>query len=809
MKRLDIAPLVLLACVAAACGPSAESTEGIGASSDAFSQGGTEAWGPSLALRDDTATFAGRPAGGWFVTPIHITLLPDGKLLTTGWGRAQLDRCQFPEGSRAHGETFVLDPEGIAARATAGTLGITPINELVTQDFRLRPGDDPQLWTPEVLYCAGHTPTSGGVLYTGGARYQFLGERNREVEVGISSARIFDYATGGFRKLAATMQGGPISETIESAPSFGPVDKRGWRWYPTNTRMADGRVLVTGGYSSLKRANLSVESFDPASESWKLLAQHDDGSIPAIRETMAPGLKDYTHTFLLPTPVSAQAAGGQTRQVAMMGWNGRVLLMNTDEATPASARFAQRPGSARPNNAQSWDASAAILQTGEIMVVGGTNDPNVAKRVDIYDAQADAWTQSDSGIGRRNSSTILMPDGNVLLMNGWDEDGNLPGDRRRPQVFDPRTRTFQTFAPWTDDPFERGYHSFAILLKDGSVLVGGGTVPLVNGQAISSIGCERTDVRVYRPSYLSKGPRPVFNAPEPINLTIGAGAEASFAFQGAPLAANGGAVLMALPSTTHGFDQNQRYVPLTYRVANGSVFVTAPSNPNVAPPGDYLLFLVSTDGTPSVGKHVRLAKGTEAPPDIKRTVVFMFGKTEVGQDMFIRGGIDHGFAQSHLGRTCTAPNGALPSNYLCAIPMTHRNLRNGTTAPWKTNDRRLDWYGSEPGQSSAAVGTAADWTTDIWPASFGATRTVASDGFGVEPLNHFGQHYWMVDVDMDCSKTVSGWFEIKSFISNGPAWEPDVSQAGTPYTSGNHFAQCGKVNVFKRGDSSAIITPIP
>lgn len=807
MNRLSFPARVLLplsglaASLLSACSGAGDTT---GTSSDEFSQGGIEAWGPSLALRDDTGTFANRPAGGWFVSPIHVTLMPDGKVLATGWGRAQLDRCQFPEGSRAHGETFVLDPAALGAKRSPGDFAVTPIDEVLGRDFKLNPGDAPNLWTPEVLYCAGHTPTSGGILYTGGARYQFLGERNREIEVGISSARMFDFGTGKFRKLAAPMLGGPASETVEAAPSFGPVDKRGWRWYPTNTRMPDGRVLVTGGYSSLKRANLSVETFDPKSESWKVLAQHDDRSIPAIREAMAPGLKDYTHTFLLAKPV---ANGGLSRQVAMMGWNGRVLLMNTDDATAPGARFSQPQNAARPNGAQSWDSSAALLPSGELLVMGGTNDANVARRADLYNPQTDSWTQADSGIGRRNAATVLMPDGNVLLMNGWDEDGNLSGDRKRPQIFDPRTRIFQTFAPWTDDPFERGYHSFAILLKDGTVLVGGGTAPLVNGQAVSSIGCERTDVRIYRPSYLTKGPRPAFTAAEPIDLALGGGVEKGFDYQGPALAPVGGAVLMALGSTTHSFDQNQRYVPLAHRVADGKVFVTAPTDSTIAPPGDYLLFLVSNEGTPSVGKHVRL--GAAAPPgDLKRTVIFMFGKTDPGQDMFLRGGIDHGFAQASLGKACTAPNGATPSNYLCAIPMNHRNLRNGTTAPLKQSDSRLDWYGPEPGQNATSVGTPADWTTNVWPADFGPQRTVATDGFGVDPLNQFGQHYWMVDVDMDCSKTVSGWFEVKSFISNGPGWEPDVAQTGTPYASGNHFAKCGQLNVFKRGDASAIIKSI-
>ncbi|RCU49808.1 alpha-amlyase [Corallincola holothuriorum] len=190
---------------------------------------------------------------------------------------------------------------------------------------------------------------------------------------------------------------------------------------------------------------------------------------------------------------------------------------------------------------------------------------------------------------------------------------------------------------------------------------------------------------------------------------------------------------------------------------------------------------------------------SELPGDWKRTVILIEGLTESGQDMFIRGGIDHDYAAANLGRSCTA------TNFECAMPIRHNNLRNATTAPWKANDNYLDWYGPEASQSGAAEGSAADWTTNTWPADWGAVKTVAVDGFGEEPLNAYGAHYWMLDVDMDCSKAVDGtWFELKTFISNGPAWEADVSQAGAPYVSGNHFAECGKVNVFKRGESEPV-----
>ena len=45
------------------------------------------------------------------------------------------------------------------------------------------------------------------------------------------------------------------------------------------------------------------------------------------------------------------------------------------------------------------------------------------------------------------------------------------------------------------------------------------------------------------------------------------------------------------------------------------------------------------------------------------------------------------------------------------------------------------------------------------------------------PLSSWGDHYWMVDFDMDCSQTEDGWFEVKAFLTNaGNGWEGDISQ---------------------------------
>ncbi len=194
--------------------------------------------------------------------------------------------------------------------------------------------------------------------------------------------------------------------------------------------------------------------------------------------------------------------------------------------------------------------------------------------------------------------------------------------------------------------------------------------------------------------------------------------------------------------------------------------------------------------------------GTSNAADWQRTMIFIEAETASGQDMFVRGGIDHQAAANQLGITCT------DTNYACAVPIVHNNLRNATTASWKANDNYLDWYGVESSQSAEAEGSALDWTTNSWPAEWGALKTVADDGYGETPYNTWGSHFWMLDVQMDCSKTVNGWFELKAYVKNGQGWEGDISQSGTPYPSTNHMAQCGKKNMFRFGQSTVQISDL-
>jgi len=64
--------------------------------------------------------------------------------------------------------------------------------------------------------------------------------------------------------------------------------------------------------------------------------------------------------------------------------------------------------------------------------------------------------------------------------------------------------------------------------------------------------------------------------------------------------------LIRLGSVTHAINMNQRFVPLTFTQAGNTLTVQAPANANIAPPGHYMLFVVDSNGVPSVAPIVKI-----------------------------------------------------------------------------------------------------------------------------------------------------------------------------------------------------------
>lgn len=286
-------------------------------------------WEPVVQLRDNTEHFLGtperpKPDGGWWVTPIHATLLPDGKALVTGWGRFDFSNCRIHR-TRQNGQTFLIDPSQITGGGTK-TLYLSPIDE------------QPREHTLDVLYCAGNvTLKDGRVLMVGGARYVNLGDKPGELEYGLNYSRLFDPATQSFTRIEYSPLGSPRKK--DGMDWY----EDGMMWYPTETRLPGGKVLVTGGFdrncSDDTCMNRDLELFDPDElifdrTPWSTWVSHEDAPQPVYD----PGIKDYTHSFLLYHPVPASLGGGTTRDVILMGWPGRIAEVSFDPTLPRGER---------------------------------------------------------------------------------------------------------------------------------------------------------------------------------------------------------------------------------------------------------------------------------------------------------------------------------------------------------------------------------------------------------------------------------------------------------------------------------------
>src|SRR5437763_5990139 len=58
---------------------------------------------------------------------------------------------------------------------------------------------------------------------------------------------------------------------------------------------------------------------------------------------------------------------------------------------------------------------------------------------------------------------------------------------------------------------------------------------------------------------------------------------------------------------------DQHFVPLSFTSNSGSLTVQAPGSAALAPPGDYMLFIVNDKGVPSVASIVHMAPTLAAP----------------------------------------------------------------------------------------------------------------------------------------------------------------------------------------------------
>lgn len=374
------------------------------------------------------------------------------------------------------------------------------------------------------------------------------------------------------------------------------------RWYPTGTTMPDGSIVVQGGASRGGPGGpgvLTPEIYTPdAANGWKLLtgatnaAAYGDGG-----NGNGPDENRWWYPRAFVAPGSGtlfNISGTQMFELdpAANGGTGAVTLRGT-----LPANVANQGADGNPVGATS---TAVMYAPGKILQVGGGwwangGGPDGARgafTVDITGGTANPVVTKIAPMKfqRHWATATVLPDGRVLVTGGSRENNGNGGYVTTPEIWDPTTGQWTT----VETPYERArlYHSTALLLPDGRVMIGGGGGPGPRNQ---------TDVEYYSPSYLFDGQeaavRPtITKAPEKIGYNGTFQVQTGANVSRVALVRNG--------SVTHGFNNDQSFQDLAFTAGSGSVTVTAPQNGTYAPPGSYMLYVFDADGTPSVAKIV-------------------------------------------------------------------------------------------------------------------------------------------------------------------------------------------------------------
>ncbi|MFE2245960.1 galactose oxidase-like domain-containing protein [Streptomyces lavendulae] len=427
--------------------------------------------------------------------------------------------------------------------------------------------------TPVDMFCSGHVQLADGRVLVMSGNKGYPSADGKIGYQGLKDSYVFDPATETYTKTN---------------------DMNGGHWYPSATVLGNGDVISFGGLKEDSTGNVTAEKFSAAQGRWLPMNQ--------VNQT-------WSYWGLYPSMILMQDgrlfySGSHTFGNGTAGSGSSVYDYDANTVTDV-------PGLRRKDER---DESASVLlppaQDQRVLTLGGGNNesnPAANRLTDIIDLKkpSPGYTAGpdlpqglvDVGAGKRPQtgaegkmyvSAVLLPDGKVLETGGGLHDRADPVFEA--SFFDPANNSYQPGL--ATDPIPRTYHSGAFLLPDGRVMSVGDN---------PGNGTYNHAVSIYTPPYLFKGPRPRLTSVIDTEWVYG---DTQRITVDRPIAK---AELIRPAAVTHSSDPNQRFVDLPMTVVNNTTIdLNVTSNPNLAPPGWYMLFGVDAGGVPSVATWVHL-----------------------------------------------------------------------------------------------------------------------------------------------------------------------------------------------------------
>jgi len=506
------------------------------------------------------------------------------------------------------------------------------------------------------LFCADLATVAGGrVLAVGGTDYYNEPGTDIPIPFGISeleglrNARLYD----------------PDRDTWTQTGSMAHG-----RWYPTVLNLDNGDVFVASGVTKLVKPLYPDDPLQSGTnvrqtETWGLC----DGQWVENGASAERSLPLYPRLHLLPNGQVLYNAAGQafnpfgqsydqatwnlvaaydpvTRTWADIAYAGMPAIGTTDPLQVANlAQGAGFRGSTfsimlplRPDADGNYTTAEFLTAggvTGNLLLTSpGSNQPTAQSRIDTVTLGGapvvpgllggttalgyGSRTTGPMNAARWYGTGVLLPTGEVMVFSGADRDEvQGPGTGTAiltTERFDPATEAWALMA---HQGHPRTYHNTAALLPDGRVLVGGhAPINTAYAWSVTLPGFSPNDGRdpsfeIYSPPYVF-APRPAITSSGP--KTLRPGEEFTLTTHEADAVTS--VVLVRRTDLTHLVDADQRAVvlPIVGRNAGKELRVRMPRQAAVAPPGEYLLFIVApgeNGPAPSVSIPVTVPAGRD------------------------------------------------------------------------------------------------------------------------------------------------------------------------------------------------------
>jgi len=363
------------------------------------------------------------------------------------------------------------------------------------------------------------------------------------------------------------------------------------RWYPTAMVMANGSMLVVGGQDG-SNGN-PVPSLEILPRAGGVVTQ------PFLVETNPFNL----YPFLTVLPSGGIYIGYYNQ--------ARVLDENTFETTKILPKMPAAISNPNGGRTYPYEGTQVLLPQYypytdplEVLICGGAIpfpqygiDNCISIAPDADDAQ---WTIERMPSRRVISCMATLPDGTFLILNGAELGEAGFGLAKSPNLnallYDSRKEKHQRISVMANTTVARMYHSEAVLLDDGRVMVSG-------SDPQDAEFPQEYRIEQFLPPYLLDGrAQPQLTVP----VTDWAW-EDTYAFTITRPNGNGEikVSLLGSESSTHGNSMGARILFPQFSCAGNTCSVTAPMGPYIAPVGWYRMFVME-GATPSHAVWVRI-----------------------------------------------------------------------------------------------------------------------------------------------------------------------------------------------------------